>query len=142
MVLLAAERRTRGQPARIANNDQIGEDGDVPELDSKELQQEMATSRQVRMQELGSTHCSAYAVKAPQEPKADSALAELLNVECDYTSPVPHHVPQQPPADTAGYSVSANVEAQRRREMEWLEMEEERIRKRRELLALQGGTPN
>jgi hypothetical protein len=37
------------------------------------------------------------------------------------------------PADTAGCSVAANVEAQRGREIEWLQMEEERIRKRREI---------
>jgi hypothetical protein len=124
-------------------------DGDMAELGSSVLSQEPVVhshqtqnQTQTQTQELDSTHCSAYAVNASQERKTDSAPAELLNDEHGYTSPVPHHVPQQPPADTAGYSVSANVEAQRRREMEWLEMEEERIRKRRELLALQGGTPN
>lgn len=40
--------------------------------------------------------------------------------------------------DTTSH-VSPHVEAQRKRELEWLKIEEERIRKRQETLLMQGG---
>ena len=44
-----------------------------------------------------------------------------------------------PGANNATSQVSPHVEAQRKREVEWLEMEETRMRQRREALLQQGG---
>ena len=85
------------------------------------------------------------------ELKTEPEPAELLNGHDEYTAPAPYHAPQRSAAEmtemtdtteATNNSLSSNVEAQRRREMEWLEMEEERMRKRRELLAAQSGAKN
>jgi len=81
-------------------------------------------------------------VDASHELKSESEPAELLTGPDEYTAPIPYQVPQRSRAEMTeitNNTPASNVEAQRRREMEWLEMEEERIRKRRELLAVQGG---
>ena len=133
--------------AHIAGNgDGDGERG-IPELDTKERPQEMPGSHQVQSQELDPTQYNKYAMNGSHELKTEPEPAELLNGSDEHTAPVPYHVQQTPAAETTemrdtteatNSSLSSNVEAQRRREMEWLEMEEERMRKRRELLAAQG----
>ena len=137
-------RRTRGKPTSNENNDQTGTygDGGIPELHTQERPQEMTGSRWAHTQELDPTQYSKYATNGSHELKTESEPVELLNGPDEYTAPVPYHVPQRPLAgmtETTNTTQLSNVEAQRRREMEWLEMEEERIRKRRELLAVQGG---
>ena len=145
--------RTRGKPQSKKNDDEIGTDGDgdrdrdggIPELDTMELPQELQESRSVQTREQDHTRYPDYALDRAHELKADSATAELLNGQGEHTPLVAKHDPQRPAAgimETSNNTLSSNVEAQRRREMEWLEMEEERIRKRRELLAAQGGTNN
>jgi len=102
----------------------------------------MPGSREAQAQELGYSRYSEYAMHASHELKSESEPVELLNGPDEYTAPVPYQDPQRSPAEmteTKNNTPASNVEAQRRREMEWLEMEEERIRKRRELLAAQGG---
>ncbi|KAI4694975.1 uncharacterized protein J4E84_001599 [Alternaria hordeiaustralica] len=148
-------KRMRGKPtsteisAHIAGDG--GGDGGIPELDTKERPQEMPGSRQVETQELHPTQYTKYAMNGSHELKTESEPAELLSGPDEYTAPAPYHAPQRPAAEmtemtdtteATNNSLSSNVEAQRRREMEWLEMEEERMRKRRELLAAQGGAKN
>ncbi|KAI4712226.1 hypothetical protein J4E89_002492 [Alternaria sp. Ai002NY15] len=133
--------------AHIAGNgDGDGERG-IPELDTKERPQEMPGSHQVQSQELDPTQYTKYAMNGSHELKTEPESAELLNGPDEHTAPVPYHVQQTPADETTeirdtteatSNSLSSNVEAQRRREIEWLEMEGERIRKRRELLAAQG----
>ncbi|KAI4944822.1 hypothetical protein J4E91_008510 [Alternaria rosae] len=93
------------------------------------------------MQELGCSQYSEYAKSGSLELKTEPEPVELLNGPDEYTASLPYHVPRRSPVEmteTTNNTPASNVEAQRRREMEWLEMEEERIRKRRELLAVQG----
>ena len=149
-------KRMRGKPtttevsAHIAG-DGGGGDGGIPELDTKERPQEMPGSRQIQTQELDPTQYTKYAMNGSHELKTESEPVELLNGPDEYTAPVPYNTPQRPAAEmtemthtteATNNSLSSNVEAQRRREMEWLEMEEERMRKRRELLAAQSGAKN
>lgn len=140
--------RTRGKPTSTKNDDEIGRDADadadaeIPELETMELPQELPEDRLTRAQESNTTRSSKYATDASHELKADSATAELLNGQGEHTPLVTKHDPQRPAAgimETKNNTLSSNVEAQRRREVEWLEMKEERMRKRRELLAAQGG---
>jgi FtsZ-interacting cell division protein ZipA len=92
-----------------------------------------------------STSKAGYNYEPTYELNPESRPGELPHGENEQASPVLHQN-QEPASTTAGNemteasgdTVSPNVEAQRRREMEWLEMEEERIRKRRETLAIQG----
>ncbi|KAI4666339.1 uncharacterized protein J4E79_002377 [Alternaria viburni] len=142
-------KRTRGKvtsteiSAHVAGDG--GGDGGIPELDTKERPQEMPGSRQVQSQELDPTQYTKYAMNGSHELKTEPEPAELLNGPDEYTAPAPYHAPQRSAAEMTDMTeatsnpLSSNVEAQRRREMEWLEMEEERMRKRRELLAAQGG---
>ena len=100
----------------------------------------MPESRQAQMQELDQTKYFKHAMGGSHELENESEPAELLNGPDEYTAPVPHDIPQRPAAEmmeTTNNIPASNVEAQLRREMEWLEMEEERMRKRRELLAAQ-----
>ncbi|KAH6869961.1 hypothetical protein BKA58DRAFT_469069 [Alternaria rosae] len=135
-----------GFPTSTKNDDEIGRDTDgdaeIPELETMELPQELPEDRPTRAQESNTTRSSKYATDASHELTADSATAELLNGQGEHTPLVTKHDPQRPAAgimETTNNTLSSNVEAQRRREVEWPEMEEERIRKRRELLAAQGG---
>jgi len=117
-----------------------GIDGGIAELHTQERPQEMPESRQAQMQELDQTKYFKHAMGGSHELENESEPAELLNGPDEYTAPVPHDIPQRPAAEmmeTTNNIPASNVEAQRRREMEWLEMEEERMRKRRELLAAQ-----
>ncbi|KAI4933448.1 uncharacterized protein J4E92_003115 [Alternaria infectoria] len=142
-------KRTRGKVTSTGISAHIAGDGSgdggIPELDTKERPQEMPGSRQVETQELDPTQYTKYAMNGSHELKTEPEPAELLNGPDEYTAPAPYHAPQRSAAEMTDMTeatsnpLSSNVEAQRRREMEWLEMEEERMRKRRELLAAQGG---
>ena len=94
-----------------------------------------------------STSKAAYQYEPAYELHPDGRPAELPLGGEEQSSAVHLPRPQTPIAQTdAGEEagersaeVSPNVEAQRRREMEWLDMEEERIRKKREMLSMQAG---
>ncbi|CAG5155436.1 uncharacterized protein ALTATR162_LOCUS3661 [Alternaria atra] len=139
-------------------------DGEISEIDTKHPPQEMPGNHQTQAQELDPTHSAMVAMIGTHKLKADSEPSELPNGrgyhyepahalnpntrpgglpngETGRTLPVRHQdlEPAAETTETTSNATSQNVEAQRRREMEWLEMEEERIRKRREMLAMQGG---
>jgi len=92
-----------------------------------------------------STSKAAYQYEPAYELHPDGRPAELPHGGEEHISAVHTHRPQTPvnQTDAGGEAgerstaVSPNVEAQRRREMEWLDMEEERIRKKRETLSMQ-----
>jgi len=92
-----------------------------------------------------STSKAAYQYEPAYELHPDGRPAELSHGGEEQISALHTHRPQTPVNQTdageeAGErsaAVSPNVEAQRRREMEWLDMEEERIRKKRETLSMQ-----
>jgi len=92
-----------------------------------------------------STSKAQYQYKPAYELHPDGRPAELPLGGEEQISAVHTHRPQTPvnQTDAGGEAgersaaVSPNVEAQRRREMEWLDMEEERIRKKRETLSMQ-----
>ncbi|KAI4944823.1 hypothetical protein J4E91_008511 [Alternaria rosae] len=94
-----------------------------------------------------STSKASYQYEPAYELHPDGSTAELPHGGEEDVTVVRPHRPQTPVAQTdageeAGTrsaAVSPNVEAQRRREMEWLDMEEERIRKKRETLSMQAG---
>jgi hypothetical protein len=152
------QRRKRAKTAKsIFEEDRLARGyGDAPEVDTKYVPQEMPGSGQSEAKELDSTQNSKYATngyhelmvdqgeynyKPAHELNPESRLGELSNGETTQTLPVRHQdlEPGLATTEMTGNATSPNIEAQRRREMEWLEMEEERIRKRRETLALQGG---
>jgi len=92
-----------------------------------------------------STSKAAYQYEPAYELHPDGRPAELPHGREEDISAVQPYRPQTPvnQTDAGGEAgerstaVSPNVEAQRRREMEWLDMEEERIRKKRETLSMQ-----
>jgi len=90
---------------------------------------------------------AAYQYEPAYELNSDGRPAELPQGREENITTVHTHRPQTPvnqidageAAGERGAAVSPNVEAQRRREMEWLDMEGERIRKKREMLSMQAG---
>jgi hypothetical protein len=102
-------------------------------------------------QELDRSHSYKHAVGGAHELKAEDRPAELpfagieehgstndLDVVDGGESEVTQ-VPQTDRTATQAPQVSPHVEAQRRREVEWLEAEEMRMRQRREALLQQSG---
>ena len=102
-------------------------------------------------QELDRSHSYKFAIGGAHELKADDRPGELpfagieehgstddLDV-VDGAGPEMTQVPQTNRTATQAPQVSLHVEAQRRREVEWLEAEEMRMRQRREALLQQSG---
>jgi hypothetical protein len=102
-------------------------------------------------QELDRSHSYKHAIGGAHELKADDRPGELpfagieehrstngLDVVDGGGSEVTQ-VPQTTHTATQAPQVSPHVEAQRRREVEWLEAEEMRMRQRREALLQQSG---
>lgn len=134
-------KRTRAAGSSSRNDRPTGRDGEMPEIDTKYPPQEMPGSHQAQAQELDPTHSAMVAMIGAHELNPNTRPGGLPNGETGRTLPV-RHQDMEPAAATTqmtGDATSQNVEAQRRGGMEWLEMEEERIRKRRETLAMQGG---
>jgi len=94
--------------------------------------------------ELGSEHAYAYTTGA-QESKSDTHRSEIPQEQEDGQSPesrterFPGIGAMLPTCESAAQT-SPHVEAQKRRELEWLEMEEAKLRQRRETLMRQAGT--
>jgi hypothetical protein len=122
-------------------------------------QQEMPGDIPTPTQELEYAFPSEYAMDAAREHTGkaeykhepayelhpEARPAELPYGGQGHVSPLQHHAPaaavdEGDAIEETGIvskAVSADVEAQRRREMEWLDREEERIRKKRETLSMQ-----
>lgn len=105
------------------------------ELAGTELAQELDPSK-------GNT-----AVMRANELKAQSRDVELPGVQHSQDAdsllrPIASkRANERPYEQTTTPELSPHVEAQRKREVEWLEMEEIKLRQRREQLMHQGGTP-
>jgi hypothetical protein len=92
-----------------------------------------------------STSKVAYQYEPAHELHPEARPAELPYGGEEHVSPLQQHAPAAvvdegdviEETGRVSKAVSADVEAQRRREMEWLDMEEERIRKKRETLSMQ-----
>lgn len=86
-----------------------------------------------------------YAMGDSHELKEDPRPNELPNGQTEHTSKIGRHQPEEEQGrepeiePTKTDAVSPHVEAQRKRELEWLESEEERMRQRRETLMKQRG---
>jgi hypothetical protein len=94
-----------------------------------------------RTQELAHSNSCKYAAGGAHELKADTRPGELPHDTTDDISHASHynHEPLPAATETMSSVVSLHVEAQMKREVEWLGMEETRIRQRREQLLQQGG---
>jgi len=105
-------------------------------------------------QELDRSHSYKYAVGGAHELRAEDQPGELPyngmeeHKRANETGAIGTHdggdgrnteTIQVPGANSSTSQVSPHVEAQRKREVEWLEMEETRMRQRREALLQQGG---
>jgi hypothetical protein len=96
-------------------------------------------------QELDRSHSYKYAIGGAHELKAEDRPGELPFAGAEEHGPTDEHVgteetaPSTQTSNTAVQTsqVSPHVEAQRKREVEWLEMEETRMRQRREALLQQ-----
>lgn len=132
-----------------------GGDGDILEMHADETLQELSARDRSDARELDPTQYSRYApngahelmshhgesrLRPAHELDPETRPGELPNGETEQAPQVQvyqHNLEPAVATTETTAAASSNVEAQRRREMEWLEMEEERMRKRREMLAIQ-----
>ncbi|OAG15486.1 hypothetical protein CC77DRAFT_1054031 [Alternaria alternata] len=132
-----------------------GGDGDILEMHADETLQELSARDRSDARELDPTQYSRYAPNGAHELMShhgesrfrpaheldpETRPGELPNGETEQAPQVQvyqHNLEPAVATTETTAAASSNVEAQRRREMEWLEMEEERMRKRREMLAIQ-----
>ncbi|KAB2099886.1 hypothetical protein AG0111_0g11901 [Alternaria gaisen] len=137
---------------------EIGGDGDILEAHTEETLQELSARDRSDARELDPTQYSRYTPHGAHELishhgesrfwpahelNLESQPGELSNGETGQAPQVQVYQQDLEPAVATTETRAAapsDVEAQRRREMEWLEMEEERMRKRREMLSIQAAT--
>jgi hypothetical protein len=156
------KKRRVQQPTTALTDDELARregDGDKIVLDSHQTApttgayqtQYQEMSGNSLAQELDRSHSYKHAIGGAHELKADDRPGELpfagieehgstngLDVVDGGESEVTQ-VPQTDRTATQAPQVSPHVEAQRRREVEWLEAEEMRMRQRREALLQQSG---
>jgi hypothetical protein len=150
-IILRRRRKSRSDTNDGSNNTSSKRESDKMVVDQDEVSHGSSAqqlnyqdaSGMEYMQELDPSHSNTFMIHA-HELKADATPGELSRHQSgshSHFSPTDNDQDHEiePTADSILPAPSPHVEAQRIRELEWLEMEEARLRQRREQLIRQSG---